>query len=403
MQNNLEHHQGSVQSNEQVAADDLLSKDSNADHAVTGKADDAAEVANLQPVRGRDLLSLMGMTSRSLSPETYPVSPENTRRIPTEAERAAARARARELQEQLDDNWKPRKIRADIRLEMKRNEKIGKGGFIGGQSPRKKRGRPPARRSGPKKVFDDSEPEIDSLGYRPGQREEEDRRFARAAQSRPPVKGKAQVPEQNEANFVKASEEDTDPPPTTKKRRSIRTGADKSTPKKAEKAKAQKTQYTPAEPPYAPTLPPASQLGRAATNSYQPPTQEYYSPSSTPHENPYTSITLNVKHSTSQQRPAASRSFFDQRLAAIGRSNAISRAKYPPGFDDKPLANTSAYENAATNLVGEAQHSQAYYGHPHEGRYVDTPKAGINTHEDIYSDDDIGDDARPGAADEEWQ
>lgn len=150
-------------------------------------------------------------------------------------------------------------------------------------------------------------------------------------------------------------------------------------------------------------MPPASQLGRAATNSYQPPTQEYYSPSSTPHENPYTSITLNVKHSTSQQRPAASRSFFDQRLAAIGRSNAISRAKYPPGFDDKPLANTSAYENAATNLVGEAQHSQAYYGHPHEGRYVDTPKAGINTHEDIYSDDDIGDDARPGAADEEWQ
>ncbi|KAL8939901.1 MAG: hypothetical protein Q9211_002529 [Gyalolechia sp. 1 TL-2023] len=299
-----------------------------------------------------------------LHPLTYRPA-EATGREPTDAERAVAGARVRELQEDFDEIWRPRRERAAMRAEIERNEKISKGGLICEPTPPKNRGRPRGKKSGAKMVFEDSDPEIDALGYRPGQREVEDRKFERAAQSLAPVKGRTQVPE--------LSEEDTEPPPPTKKRRTV----------------------------YAPTLPPANQLGRAATNPHLPPTEEYYNPYHTPHDNPYTSsITHNPTQPTWQHGPALSRSLFEQRLEEMNRGNAVSQGVYPPGFDHKPTGYTSAYENPATRPMHGDGHSQGQHFHPHDDRYT---QAVMTHHQGPYGGHYIEEDARPGAVDKRWQ
>lgn len=81
-----------------------------------------------------------------------------------------------------------------MEADKKKYEKIADGGFIGGGgSAVEKRGRSKGheggRQSKVKNMFPDSDPEIDSLGYRKGEREKEDRRFEALARKRVAEKG----------------------------------------------------------------------------------------------------------------------------------------------------------------------------------------------------------------------
>ncbi|KAL8932230.1 MAG: hypothetical protein Q9216_006918 [Gyalolechia sp. 2 TL-2023] len=363
------------------------------DRALTNNKQETAKTPQRRPMRGRELLSLIGLTSESISPETYSAPSGSTKRRPTEAEKIAARARAAELQEQLDEVWRPRKERADMRSEIERNVKIGKGGSIGSNSLPKKRGRPRGGKPDTRKAYEDSDPDIDSLGYRPGQREREDRQLERKVRKGFLGKGKAQIAgsssslthtdikyihSRSEADCSQASEDDIEPPPRTKKPRGLRPATEKPSSKKAAKAKAQKLQYEPTKPPYAPMLPSANRSGRTITNPHLPPTEDYYSPPITPQGNPYTSPPLPFKpRRATSKHGAAAPSFFEQRLAAIKSGDAVPRA-----FD-----------------VAEVEHSTGYRAPG--GRWVDMRQADLDARGELHVDDGNDEDAGPGAEEEE--
>ncbi|KAL9601187.1 MAG: hypothetical protein Q9219_002687 [cf. Caloplaca sp. 3 TL-2023] len=117
---------------------------------------------------------------KSPSEDTKPRPPAPSGlRQPTEEEQVAARAKARELDNQIKTTWLSRKNMATLKKEKEKQIAIAKGEMIGPPTP-KRRGRPPrkGKNTGSKPIVD-SEPEVDEHGYLPGERQAEERRFAR--------------------------------------------------------------------------------------------------------------------------------------------------------------------------------------------------------------------------------
>lgn len=127
---------------------------------------------------------------RSLLPAgdflALPAAPA-ARRPSTREEQLQATARAAELQEELDSQWRDMKTTAAIKAKIAKETKVAEGGDIGSPTPSP----PPQRRRGrggrPRKPRTASPPprrhrtppDMDLAGYTPGQKEEEERKRKR--------------------------------------------------------------------------------------------------------------------------------------------------------------------------------------------------------------------------------
>ena len=347
------------------------------------------------------------------------------RRKPTAQERAAAAARATDLEHDKRRKWRSRKQLKELDNDIDKNLKIARGGLLHTPAKTRKRGRPPARIRPVKNTYQDSEPEIDSHGYRPGEREAELKRLRSDKKNSQFSKKRAKFPNEeeeqmidesgyptknpwktkrpHEANLRNSSEvsDDSDSPPQSKKRRSnpiTNTSSGK-------KNKMPTYTFTPDEPVYAPTLPPASKLTYTSTISRQPSFENSpYSSSNAsqeattsgaPHPHRSTSSHLSSTHS------ADHRSFFTQRLTNI--MNGTGPAHYPPSFDNPrtyPIESKIASHQYIPSVTGDyTGHHDTYYTPTAQGYHnIAAQHVHDTTHMGYDSNDMI--DAEVGASEE---
>ncbi|KAL8829699.1 MAG: hypothetical protein Q9170_006062 [Blastenia crenularia] len=316
-------------------------------------------------------------------------------RKPTKAEQAAAKTRAEEIQNDLDRAWKPRGPTRAAEAKIKKYLEISKGAFIGSKTPvTKKRGRPTGRKTRMEALYEDSEPDVDCHGYLPGEREAEDRRFARVSRLLQKANArrvtKAPVLDQYEdeaitqhvqrgASSPETSNIDTSPSPPAKKRRASR-------PIRKPSSKKQSRKFTPNESPYAPTKPPTRRLGRAATNPHRSPSEESDERLPSP-----------VAKRSTRRTQARALSFFDQRMVQMERGNARSRAQYPAGFDDAPPAYTSVFDNGGksrgSRVMDAVEDEESGYGEAH---HASNENGGMEANE-LLGDEEEVEDAEAGA------